>query len=93
MSPNISKPRPPLIPEPERIGHTTVSHEVPGFLENTNLAKIAQQREAEREAALQATKEKYASGPKPFDLRQTKGGRPIAEIQKEVEDKFVSELK
>ena len=31
----------------------TFSHEVPGFLENTNLNKIAQQREAERQAALQ----------------------------------------
>ena len=39
--------------EPERIGHATFAHEVPGFLENTNLTKIAAQREAERQAALQ----------------------------------------
>ena len=39
--------------EPERIGHATFAHEVPGFLENTNLSKIAAQREAERQAALQ----------------------------------------
>eukprot|EP01035_Chromulina_nebulosa_P027880 gene27880-36726_t len=71
ISPNLTRPRPPVIPEPERIGHMTFSHEVPGFLENTNLSKIAQQREAER----LATKDKYGNGVQPFDLSQTKGGR------------------
>ena len=41
---------------------------------------------------VQATKDKYGNGVQPFDLSQTKGGRSVAEIQKEVEDKFLSEL-
>ena len=40
----------------------------------------------------QATKDKYSNGAKTFELSQTKGGRSVAEIQKEVEDKFLSEL-
>lgn len=93
ISPNISKPRPPIIPEPERIGHVTASHEVPEFLNNTTMEKLTKKREAERATFLQATKEKYASGSQPFELHESKAGRPLAEVKKEVEDKFLSELR
>mmetsp|Transcript_2818 Transcript_2818/g.4346 ORF Transcript_2818/g.4346 Transcript_2818/m.4346 type:complete len:653 (-) Transcript_2818:74-2032(-) len=93
ISPNITKPRPPVIAEPERIAQLTLSHEVPGFLDNINLEKLNNKREMEREATLKATRDKYNAGVKPFELHETKGGRPFAEIQKEVEDKFASELR
>jgi len=93
ISPNITKPRPPVIAEPERIAQLTISHEVPGFLDNINLDKLNKKRELEREATLKVTRDKYSAGAKPFELHETKGGRPLVEIQKEVEEKFASELR
>jgi len=97
VSPKLSRPRPPRLPEPERI-----SQKVDGLgdidldrLNRTSLEKITSKAKEDTEAIRAATYKKY-QGPEAeaaiFKFNETKGGRKIEVVRKEVEAKRASEL-
>lgn len=86
VSPKLAKTRPPIIPEPIRIEQNVTAHEVPNFLNNTSLAKLSDERTANREAERKAIKEKYDQKLL-FEFQETKGGKPLDEVRKEIEEK------
>ena len=97
VSPKLSRPRPPRLPEPERI-----SQKVEGLgdidldrLNRTSLEKIRLKAKAESDAIHAATRDKY-TGPDAeallFKFNETKGGRRLADVRKEIEAKKSAEL-
>ena len=96
-SPKLSRPRPPRLPEPERI-----SQKVDGLgdidlerLNRTSIAKINRKAKEDYDATRAATKAKY-EGPEAdaliFKFNETKGGRKLADVRREIEAKNAAEL-
>jgi len=91
QSPNIQKPRPPRIPEPERIDQKVIVKEVPAYLEKTSLSEISETRKIQKEITKKATLEKYDEVTA-FKFNETKGGRKIEDVRKEVEQKQMADV-
>lgn len=91
VSPKITQSRPPILPEPERISAEYHAKEVPGFLERTNMEKIAAKRLEDAKKVKDETLAQY-NDKKVFKFHQTKGVRPIEEVRQELEDKRAQEL-
>ncbi len=92
ISPKITQPRPPLLPEPEKIETEIKAKEVPGFLNNYTLEKINKKRQEDKDSIKNQTLAKY-SPEQQFKFHQTKSGRPIEDIRREIEEERERELK
>lgn len=91
VSPKITQSRPPVLPEPERISAEYHAKEVPGFLERTNMERIAAKRLEDAKRVKEETLSKY-DDKKVFKFHKTKGVRPIEEVRQEIEEKRAKEL-
>lgn len=91
VSPKITQPRPPILPEPERISAEYHAKDVPDFLERTNMEKIAAKRQEDARRVREETQAKY-DDKKVFKFHQTKGVRPIEEVRQEIEERRAKEL-
>ena len=85
ISPRMNKPRPPRLPEPERIPTQLVAHGVPDYLDNTNLELLSKQRDDERQNQREKVLAKYPEKYK-FKFQELKAGRDIEEVRREVEE-------
>lgn len=85
VSPRMNKPRPPKLPEPERIPTQFIAPSVPEYLEFTNLELIAKQRGEERDAQREKTMAKYPEKYQ-FKFQELKAGRDMEEVRREVEE-------
>lgn len=91
ISPKITRPKAPIIPEPERIDQIVTAHEIPGYLNNTTMASLTQHSQNRREQVRDQTIGKY--DPKfVFRLNETKGGRDINDIKREMEEERTKDL-
>jgi hypothetical protein len=75
-SPKLTKPRPPILPEPERIDGKVTANEIPSYLNNTTMETIAKTRKETHEEVRKSTMDKY-SGSKEFQFNETKSGKKI----------------
>lgn len=91
VSPNLSKPRLPVIPEPERIEQRVQAHEIPSNLNKLTLQDLEKKRLEDSETTRKKVNEKY--GPQhEFRFNETKGGKKIEELRKEIEEERAKEL-
>ena len=97
VSPKLSRPRPPRLPEPERI-----ASKVEGLgdidlarLNRTTLEKIDKVAKERSTAIHEQTRLKYV-GPEAeavlFKFNETKGGRPLEDVRREIEAAKTAEL-
>lgn len=97
VSPNLSRPRPPRLPEPERI-----SQKVDGLgqlnldrLNRTTIAKLEAKAKQDAADIHAQTYQKY-TGPAAeallFKFNETKGGRKLEDVRKEIEARTAAEL-
>lgn len=91
ISPRLTKTRPPILPEPERIEQNVRANAVPDYLEKTNLQKITNQKAQKREELRKKTASQYSEKDM-FRFHETKGGRDIEQVKKEIELQRTSEL-
>jgi hypothetical protein len=91
VSPKLSRPRPPILPEPEKILGTLTANEVPGYLDNITIEKLNQTRKETRAAVKEATKAKYENE-KTFQFNKTKYGKSLDTLRAEVEESRAKEL-
>ena len=87
ISPKLTKTRPPVMPEPERIDGQITAKEVPAFINKTNLSKIQQEKQEKKEKIKESTIAQYNKSLE-YKLHESKAGRPIEVVRKEVEDKL-----
>lgn len=92
MSPKITQPKPPILPEPEKIATEIKAKDVPSFINNNTLEKINQKRQHDKDMIKNQTLGKY-SPEQQFKFHNTKSGRPIEEIKREIEEEREKELK
>jgi hypothetical protein len=85
VSPKLTKTRPPVMPEPERINGTIEAKEVPAFINKTNLAAIEREKREASEKIKQATVAQYNKSME-YKFHESKAGRPLEEVRKEVEE-------
>jgi len=92
ISPKITRPRPPRLPEPIEIEQNVIVNEVPTNLNKITLQDLEEMRlkrlEENREKTLQQYDEKYH-----FKLHEGNSGRSIDDIRREVEEEKNKELK
>lgn len=91
VSPNIHKPRPTILPVPDRIPTNIVAKEVPNYLDNNNLASIEERRKIERNEERARTKSQYDDALL-FKLNVTKNGRKLEDIRREMEEERTKDL-
>ena len=91
VSPRLNKPRPPMLPEPDKIDGKVVAKEVPGYLNNTTIKMITDKRKEDRDIARTKVLEKY-SDKYLFTFNETKSGRKIEDVRREIEEKRNAEL-
>mmetsp|Transcript_2179 Transcript_2179/g.3419 ORF Transcript_2179/g.3419 Transcript_2179/m.3419 type:complete len:787 (+) Transcript_2179:73-2433(+) len=85
VSPRLTKTRPPVLPEPEKIVSQLEAKPVPDFINKTNLEKINKEREEKTQKIKNETAGQYKSN-RGFKFHQTKGGRSLEEVKMEVEE-------
>ncbi|KAJ1428363.1 hypothetical protein B484DRAFT_395966 [Ochromonadaceae sp. CCMP2298] len=85
VSPRLSKTRPPLLPEPEKIVNQLEAKPVPAFINNTSLARINEEA-AERTKNIRLSTTAAYKKSLEFRFHESKGGRPISEIKAEIEE-------
>lgn len=85
VSPKLTKTRPPMMPEPERINGQIEAKEVPDFINRTNLTKIQEEKQKLKEQIKNSTTAKYKKSLE-YKFHESKAGRPIEEVRKEVEE-------
>eukprot|EP01041_Mallomonas_annulata_P004353 gene4353-8663_t len=91
VSPNISKPRPPRLPDTIEINTKPVVKDVPTYLERTSLADINENRKKKLEQTRQDTQTKYDEK-KTFKFHETKSGRDIEDVRREVEEEQMKDV-
>lgn len=91
ISPHITKPKPREVLLPESISTRIEATEVPELIYRTSLEEIAKKRQQERDAQRLKTKSKY-SEKFHFQLSETKYGRTMDELRKEVEDERIKDV-
>lgn len=92
ISPNLTKVKLPTIPEPERISTKLEPNDVPRWLNNTSLEKIQAEQKERRHAHQEHCRAKYPEE-KAFKFGQTKGGRSLEDVRREIEQEQTKELK
>lgn len=93
VSPKLSRPRPPRLPEPERISGQVHAHGVDlEQLNRTTLDKIQHKQQADSAAVHAATLAKYQDPSLLFTFSESKAGRKLDEVKKEIEAKHAAEL-
>eukprot|EP00605_Chrysophyceae_sp_TOSAG23-4_P002155 GSChrysophyteH1.ASY1.ANO1.2383.1 assembled CDS len=92
VSPKLTRPRPPILPQPEKIDGDVTAKEVPGYLNNITLDKLDATRKETRAKVKAETLNKYATT-KPFQFSTTTRGKPIEEIRAEIEAERAKELR
>ena len=91
ISPKLTRPKLPSIPEPERIGQEVKANPVPTWLNNTNVKLLEKNKIANRNKVREDTLSKY-DDKLLFKLHDAKHGRPIDEVRQEIEDKYTAQL-
>ncbi len=91
ISPKLSKPRPPLLPEPEKILSNTVANEIPSYLNNITMDKLYTLKEERKKKAKESTLTKYKDA-KTFNFNKTKGGKSIEQLRAEAEENRSKDL-
>ena len=91
VSPKLTRPRPPRLPEPERIGSEIIAHPAPDNLNRVTLDMINKRQVERREDQRTQTLAKYDPSML-FELSETKGGRKIEDVRREVEAERVKDL-
>ena len=91
ISPKITQPRPPVLPEPERISNEVTAKEVPAFIHNNNMESISKKRMEDQRQIKEQTIAKY-NKQQEFKFHETKAGRPLEEVKKEIEEQRNKEL-
>jgi hypothetical protein len=91
ISPRLTKTRPPVLPEPERISGQLEAKPVPRFLNNTNLAKIEREKDEARLKTKLCTTTQYNKS-LDFKFHQSVAGKPLEAVRKEVEEERVKGL-
>ena len=91
VSPRINKPRPPTLPEPEKIEQAFYGTDVPSYLDYTNLETIIKQKQDNLEATREMVKSKYGEKHE-FKFQELKAGRDIEEVRREIEETKEKEL-
>lgn len=92
VSPKLTKQRPPMITEPERIPIEITANPVPSNLDNTTMDHLRQQRIRNHDNAKAATLAKYNHEKTEFKFHETKGGRSKDDIRRELEEKATADL-
>lgn len=85
QSPKLTKTRPPLMPEPERIDGTVRAKDVPAFINKTNLLEIQREKKDAAERIKKETTAKYNKSLE-YKFHESKAGKPIDEVRREVEE-------
>lgn len=85
VSPKLTKTRPPVMPEPERIDGQITAKEVPGFINNTTMAMLQQEKQEKKDKIKESTIAQYNKGLE-YKFHKSKAGRSIEEVRKEVEE-------
>jgi hypothetical protein len=93
MTPNLTKQRLPKLPEAERLEQNIGTYPMPTNLDRTTLASLADGRRERAEQSRQDTATKYQDPALSFKLAETKAGRGIEDVRREIEEKFESELR
>lgn len=85
ISPRLNKPRPPKLPEPERIPTQLVAHDVPDYLDKINLEWLNKQRNEERQHQRDIVMAKYSENLQ-FKFQELKSGRRMEDVRREVQE-------
>lgn len=86
VSPKLTKTRPPAMPEPERIDGQITAKEVPGFINNTTLALLQQEKQEKKNKIKESTVAQYNKSLE-YKFHTSKAGRTLEEVRQEVEAK------
>ena len=93
VSPKLSRPRPPQLPEPERISGHVEAHGVDlERLNRVTLEKLNAKQKAESQAVHSATLAKYQDPSVLFKFNESKAGRKLKDVRREIEAKNCAEL-
>lgn len=92
ISPKITQPSPTLLPDPIKIEQNVKANKVPNTIYKTNLTEINQMKEQQKLAIKELTVQKYSDPNNQFKFGETKAGKSIEEIRKEVEEKELAQL-
>lgn len=91
VSPRLTKTRPPMLPEPERIEAHIEAKPVPAFIHKTTLADLQRSRDAAAEKVKQSTQAKYSKKLE-YRFHESKAGRSLEEVRREVEEQRTKDL-
>jgi hypothetical protein len=91
ISPNITKPAPRPVEVPEMISTTIIAHEIPAYLAENSVADVAEMRAKRLEETKQKTLAKYSDAYH-FQLGETRHGKPLDELKREVEEERLKEV-
>jgi hypothetical protein len=93
VAPNLTKQRLPKLPEAERVEQNIDAYPMPTNLDRITLASLHHGRKERAEKGRQETVAKYQDPALNFKLAETKAGRDIEDVRREIEEKFESELR
>ncbi len=85
VSPRLNRPRPPKLPEPQRIPNVVIAEDVPEYINRTNLEEINNLKTTKKLQVREATISKYQDPTLAFNFNETKYGRKKDELLKELE--------
>jgi hypothetical protein len=92
QSPKLSRPRPFIMPEPIKIEQAVKANEIPGNLNNNTIKGLKEKGSERRERIRTETMKQYTNPKNEFKFGETKRGRPIEELRKEMEETRAKEL-
>jgi len=91
VSPKLTRPRPPQLPEPDKIEAHLEAKEVPSYLNNNTIAKLEATSKERRMKVKSETLSKYEGKGAPT-LNETKFGKKIDQLRAEAEELRAKEL-
>lgn len=91
VSPKLTRPRPPQLPEPEKIEAHLEAKEVPGYLNNNTIAKLDATGKERKSKVRAETMSKYEGKGAPV-FNETKSGKKIDQLRAEAEEARAKDL-
>jgi hypothetical protein len=92
ISPNITRPSAPILPEPEKISTDVKAKDVPDYLDRLTMEKMTAKRLKDKEMIKKQTLSQYTTGQQ-FKFHETKSGKPLDEVRREIEEERSKELR
>lgn len=92
ISPKLTKPTPTILPEPIKIEQNVTAHPVPSTIYETSLEQINSKKAKIREDIKEQTVKKLNDPEYHFKFHESKAGKPIEQIRKELEEQQLAEL-